>query len=153
MKFHMRPYQSEDDYWRIREFLRNVYLLNDRHEYAWSLLRWDYWHWHVNENIFKLNPSEVITLWEADSQIVAVLNPDTPGEAFFQIHPEFHELTLLAEMLDVADAKLPNTKENGAKELITWVNVDDALMKKLFVEVDDRPLNARPPAPRPVASI
>jgi len=51
MKPTLRTYQTEDDYWRIREFLREVFLLNDRHEYSWSLLRWDYWIWHVNMNI------------------------------------------------------------------------------------------------------
>jgi hypothetical protein len=35
----MRPYQAESDYWRIRGFLRGVSLLNDRRDYAWSLLR------------------------------------------------------------------------------------------------------------------
>jgi len=30
----MRPYQTEDDYWRIREFLRRVSLLNNCHDYT-----------------------------------------------------------------------------------------------------------------------
>lgn len=29
MKLTKRPYQNEDDYWRIRNFLRDVFLLND----------------------------------------------------------------------------------------------------------------------------
>ena len=32
MKQTMRMYQDEDDYWRIREFLRQVFLLNGRRE-------------------------------------------------------------------------------------------------------------------------
>ena len=32
MKLTMRLYQDEDDYWRIREFLRQVFLLNGRRE-------------------------------------------------------------------------------------------------------------------------
>jgi mycothiol synthase len=130
----MRPYRSEDDYWRIRVFLREVSLLNDRHDYAWSLLRWDYWRWHVNENIFKLDLPDVISLWESDGQIVAMLNPDSPGEAFFQVHPAFREEELISEMLDVAETKLPSTKDDGQKELIVWVNADDDLTKSLFSE-------------------
>jgi GNAT superfamily N-acetyltransferase len=130
----MRPYQSEDDYWRIRAFLREVSLLNDRHDYAWSLLRWDYWRWHVIENIFKLNLPDVVSLWESENKIVAVLNPDSPGEAFFQVHPGFHEQGLVAEMLDIAETRLPNTKEDGQRELIAWVSADDDLMKSLFAE-------------------
>ena len=130
----MQPYQGEVDYWRIREFLRRVSILNDRHDYAWSLLRWDYWRWHVNENIFKLNLPEVIFLWESDGQIVAVLNPDSPGEAFFQIHPAFHENGLISEMLDAAEANLPSLKDDGKKELIVWVNETDDSTKHLFTE-------------------
>ena len=134
MRLHKRTYQTEDDYWRIRAFLREVSLLNERHDYAWSLLRWDYWRWHVNENIFKLSLPDVIFLWESDGQIIAMLNPDSPGEAFFQIHPVFHEDGLISEMLDTAETKLFNTKDDDKKELIAWVNADDDSTKKLFTE-------------------
>jgi mycothiol synthase len=130
----MRPYQTEADYWRIREFLRGVSLLNDRHDYAWPLLRWDYWRWHVNENIFKLALPDVISVWEKDGQIVATLNPDSPGEAFFQVHPAFHERGLISEMLEVAEGKLPKTNDAGQEELLVWVNEADDLAKKLFTE-------------------
>jgi len=134
MKPIIRPYRTEKDYWQIREFLRELSLLNDRHDYSWPLLRWDYWVWHVNMNIFHFDLPEVIRLWEADGQIVGMLNPDGRGEAFFQIHPAYHNAELLSAMLDTAEAKLPNTKEDGKKELIAWVNADDELMKGLFTE-------------------
>jgi hypothetical protein len=34
MKPTQRPYQTEEDYWRIREFLRKVSMHNDRHDFA-----------------------------------------------------------------------------------------------------------------------
>ena len=72
----MRPYQTEEDYWRIREFLREVSLLNDRHDFAWSLLRWDYWRWHVNENIFHFESARMWShLWEMNGQIVSHAQP------------------------------------------------------------------------------
>jgi mycothiol synthase len=132
MRFYARPFQCEDDYWRIRGFLRGVSLLNGRHDYAWSLLRWDYWRWHVNENIFKLSLPDVITLWEEDGQIVAMLNPDSPGEAFFQIHPAYHERALVADMLEVAEGKLAKTKDDGTRELLAWVNANDETTKEIF---------------------
>ena len=70
MRPTMRHYQTESDYWRIRGFLRRVSVLNDRRDFAWSLLRWDYWRWHVNENIEHLRFEDVIFIWEtADGQI------------------------------------------------------------------------------------
>jgi GNAT superfamily N-acetyltransferase len=128
----MRTYQSDKDYWQIREFLRQVSLLNDRHEFAWSLLRWDYWVWHVNMNICHLDLQDVIYLWESGGHLVAMLNPDTPGEAFFQVHPTYRNAELLSEMLDTAEEKLANPKEGGKKELIVWVNEADALFKDIL---------------------
>ena len=132
MKPTLRTYQTEDDYWRIREFLRQVFLLNDRHEYSWSLLRWDYWIWHVNMNIFHFNLEDVIRLWEADGQIVAMLNPDGNGEAFFQVQPAYLSEDLFCEMLDVAEVKLPNHKEGDMHDLLAWVNAGDILHKDVL---------------------
>ncbi|KAB2853426.1 MAG: hypothetical protein F9K46_18355, partial [Anaerolineae bacterium] len=56
----MRPYQGEDDFWRIRVFLREVFLLNQRRERSWQVARWDYWRWHVNENIFQMPLDKVV---------------------------------------------------------------------------------------------
>ena len=39
MKPIMRTYQTEEDYWSIREFLRELSMSNCRHDFAWSLLR------------------------------------------------------------------------------------------------------------------
>lgn len=132
MKPIHQTYQGEKDYWCIREFLREVSLINDRHDYSWPLLRWDYWVWHVNMNICHFKLEEVVQLWEADGQIVAMLNPDGHGEAFFQVHPAYRSAELLTEMLDTAELKLPNNKEDGCKELLAWVNEDDALFRDIL---------------------
>lgn len=134
MKPILRNYQTEEDYWCIREFLREVSLYNNRHEFSWSLLRWDYWRWHVNENIFHLKLEEVVSLWELNGQIVSMLNADTPGEAFFQVHPAFCDQVSMAEMLDVAEQKLSKINDAGKTELIVWVNAADDATKGLFTE-------------------
>jgi GNAT superfamily N-acetyltransferase len=134
MKPILRNYQCEEDYWRVRSFLREVSLLNERHDYSWCLLRWDYWRWHVNMNIDHLRLEEVVTLWEIDGRIVAVLNPDSPGEAFFQVHPGSRDFVSTDDMLDVAEQKLFKTNDAGNKELLVWVNEKDELTKKLFIE-------------------
>jgi len=46
MQLTMRVYQTEEDYCRIRAFLREVFLLNDRRELSWHVARLDYWRWH-----------------------------------------------------------------------------------------------------------
>jgi GNAT superfamily N-acetyltransferase len=134
MKPIQRNYQTEEDYWCIREFLREVFTLNNRHDFAWDVLRWDYWRWHISENIFHFRLEDVITLWEVDGQIAAMLNPDHDDEAFFQIHPAFRSQISVADMLDVAEQKLPKIKEDGKKELIVWVNADDSSTKDLCTQ-------------------
>lgn len=132
MQAILRAYQCDEDYWCIREFLRNVSMTNNRHDYSWPLLRWDYWVWHVNMNIFHFDLREAVQLWEVDGQIVAMLNPDGRGEAFFQFHPEYRESVSISQMLEIAEQKFPVTKRDGKKELIAWVNADDDSMKKIF---------------------
>jgi mycothiol synthase len=132
MKPTLRTYRDENDYWQIREFLQQVSLLNDRHDYSWSLLRWDYWRWHGIENMLHFRLQDIITLWEMNGQIVAMLNPEGMGEAFFQIHPAFHTEVSLAEMLDVAETKLSKRNGHGKTELVVWVNGEDEAAKSLF---------------------
>lgn len=45
MKTTMRRYQRDDDYWRIRTFLRDVLLINNRDQVSWEVARFDYWRW------------------------------------------------------------------------------------------------------------
>ena len=51
MKLTLRTYQFEDDYWRIRNFLREVFMLNDRRMLSWPVARLDYWRWHGIMNL------------------------------------------------------------------------------------------------------
>ena len=69
MKLTHRLYQDENDYWRIRPFLREVLVLNGLHEKSWPAMRWDYWRWHVQENIFRFNLPDVVWLWECDGRL------------------------------------------------------------------------------------
>jgi len=46
MKLIQHTCHSEADYWQIRNFLREVFLLNDRVEHSWHVARLDHWRWH-----------------------------------------------------------------------------------------------------------
>ncbi len=41
MKLIQRMYAQEDDYWRMRAFLREVFLLNNCQELSWQVARLD----------------------------------------------------------------------------------------------------------------
>jgi ribosomal protein S18 acetylase RimI-like enzyme len=133
MQLAMRLYQCEEDYWRIRQFLREVSCLNGRRDRSWNVVRFDYWRWHVNENIEHHRLTERVFIWEtADGRIAAVLNPEGQGEAFLQVHPAFDLPKLVDEMLEVAEAKLAVTGADGRRHLQVWANEDDILRREVL---------------------
>jgi mycothiol synthase len=121
MKLTMRPYRTEDDYWRIRNFLRQVMLANGLRELSWHVARLDYWRWHVALNCQGHESiADLVTLWETeDGRIAAVLNPEDPGHAHLQVHPEMCNPELELEMLAVAEEQMAVVKD-GVRILTVW---------------------------------
>ena len=119
----MRPYQTEDDYWRIRAFLREVMLLNGLLEKSWSVARLDYWRWHVALNCQERDSiADVTFMWETDTgRIAAVLNPEGEGDAHLQIHPEIVDPALEEEMIEVAEAHLA-ANHDGRQVVTVWTD-------------------------------
>ena len=133
MKPTFRPYQTEDDFWRMREFLRQVFMLNRRLERSWHVARLDYARWHVCLNCAKVRLEDVAFLWEADGQIVAFLMPDGGlGEAHLSVHPALRTLELEEEMLGVAEERLAEARQDGWRKLVAWAPGEDRLRQELL---------------------
>lgn len=132
MRLIRRKYQCEEDYWRVRAFLRTVFLLHDRREVCWPLYRWDYWRWHVNENIWRFGLDAAVFLWEtADRRLAAVLHPNGPGEAVLQVHPAYRSPDLEVEMMNTAETQFA-VSHQGVQRLALRVHQDDALRQDLL---------------------
>lgn len=101
----LRPYQGDEDYWRIRAFLREVFLRNGRRAVSWQTATFDYWRWHMVENVQVVASLEQsIFLWEtAQGQLGAVLNLDNDHDAVLHVHPDFRSEALEIEMLTLAE--------------------------------------------------
>jgi len=133
MKPAFRPYQTEDDFWRMREFLRQVFMLNDRREWSWHVSRLDYARWHCCLNCANVTLEEIACLWEADGQLVAFLMPDGGrGEAHLCVHPTLRTAALEAEMLDVAEERLFEPRDGGTRRLCVWAPDSDTLRQGLL---------------------
>ncbi len=78
MKTSMHRYRNDEDYWRIREFLRNVLLANDLNQTSWDVARFDYWRWHGVLNMKHGTPGEDVFLWD---QKTTILSPYSTGKA------------------------------------------------------------------------
>jgi mycothiol synthase len=127
MKATMRTFENQEDYWRIRPFLREVFLLNGRRELSWQVARWDYWRWPGVESWGDGPLEGRVFIWElSDSRIAAVLNPEGKGEAFLQVHPDLRTAELETEMVAVAERHLAVRGSGGQRSLGVWADADDA---------------------------
>jgi mycothiol synthase len=135
MNLTMRSYQSEDDYWRIRNFLREVFLLNGRRERSWHVARLDYWRWHFIENCQICDPVDEVTfVWEtANGRIAAVLHPVTSGEAFLHVHPDFRTTELEEELIAFAEEHLSALSPDGQRRLFILADQDDPLRQHILM--------------------
>jgi len=129
-----RSVESPEDYWRIRSFLREVFVLNGRQELSWHVARLDYWRWHFIENCQICAPfDQVTTLWETSSdQIAAVLHPLAMGEAVLHLHPAFRTAELETEMIAFAEQHLYARSEDGGRRLTILADQSDALRQRIL---------------------
>ena len=135
MQLTMRAYQTEEDYWRIRAFQREVFLLNDRRDLCWHVARLDYWRWHVIENCNACEPVKDVTfIWETpDEQMAAVLNPEGRGEAHLQVHPGRRTPELEEEMIVVAEQQLAGPGLDGQRALRVFADGRDTLRHDILL--------------------
>ncbi len=133
MKPAFRPYQSEDDYWRMHQFLRQLFPLDDRLEHNWFVARLDYACWHTVLNCAHLTLADVAFLWEVDGQLIAFMMPDgVPDEAHLMVHPAYRTLELEEEMLSVAEQRLAQDKPDGSHSLVIWAPAQDSLRQGIL---------------------
>jgi mycothiol synthase len=135
LKLTMRNLQNDNDTWRIRQFLREVFLLNQRREHSWHVARWDYLCWHLVETCGICSPMKrTVSLWETSAgMIAAVLHPVDPQEAFLHIHPLFRTPEMEQEMILHAEQTFSNFHGDGKRRLYIPVDEDDCLRKEILM--------------------
>lgn len=134
MKLTMRPYQNEADYWRIRNTLREIFLLNNQFERDSHVALLDHWRWHYILTCHETAPvDQVTTLWETmDGQIAAVLHPICHDEIRLHIHPRFHSLDLEEDIVAYAEEHHSDWYDGGRRILYIPVFADDALRQSIL---------------------
>jgi ribosomal protein S18 acetylase RimI-like enzyme len=126
-------YKSEDDYWRLRAFLREVFLLNDCYELSWQTARLDYWHYFGNEQFESYELNKAICLWETDDgRIAAFVTPESRGHAYLQVHPHFRTPELEADLLKAAEIHIAEPDGVGKRHLTVWAHQTDKYRIKIL---------------------
>jgi len=135
-KLTRRSLQGADDYWRVRNFLREAFLQNGRLEHSWHVARLDYWRWHFIETCRLTPPFEQVTsAWETKhGEPSAVLHPYGNGEIRLHIHPGFRSLDLETEIFTYAGEHYAVETENGTY-IIVPVFADDTLRQEALTRL------------------
>ena len=135
MKLTQRSLITETDYFHVRNFLRKVFLLNNRLEHSWNVARLDYWRWHFIATCQFTPPFEqVTTAWETeDGELAAVLHPFGNGEIRLHIHPHFRSPDLEDEIFACAEQYCSEQMQNR-KYIIAPIFTDDALRQEVLTQ-------------------
>ena len=136
MNATLRPHPSIDDFWRLRNFLREVFLLNDHLEHSWHVARLDYWRWHLITNCHVCESLEKgLSFWETSrSEIVAAVNTLGEGEIRLHVHPHYRTAELLDAMLACAEQTLYAQDEQGRHRIYLPVEPDDSLLQETLTQ-------------------
>jgi mycothiol synthase len=87
-----RPFQDEEDFWRVRNFLIATYPITPT-GFNWEIRRWDGWRFHREQPDITPEWGERIHLWETENgRLVGVVHPEGSGDAFFEIHPDYRQI-------------------------------------------------------------
>ncbi|MFO7696841.1 MAG: GNAT family N-acetyltransferase [Anaerolineae bacterium] len=126
---HVRSeYRGEGDYWRLRAFLRDVFLLNDRRDHSWHVADLDYWRWHLVQNCRVCESvGHGLLLWEDGRGAIvgAVTRVDT-GEVRLHVDPRARTAALEDEMLAAAEERY--AAADGSRHFVYLpVRTDDLL--------------------------
>lgn len=119
----------------MRDFLRGVFVANDRWERSWHVARLDYTRWHVCPNCTGIPLNELVFLWEIEGRIVALVIADGErGEAHFCIHPESRARELELEMIELAEERVAEVQSDGSKRLQIYATRGDTQRECLLEE-------------------
>jgi mycothiol synthase len=133
MTIKMRTIQTEEDFWKIRTFLREVMLLNELRERSWHVARWDYWRWHGIANCGCPSLWDSVLIWETSGgEIAAVVNPEDRHNIYFQVHPKHRSIELEEEMLDAAEKHVVFRSADSKVHLRMHAHENDIVREKLF---------------------
>lgn len=141
MHITSRPYQSDDDFWRVRQLLIDLYPISGP-GFCWEICRWDTLRFYDDDLTPKAQWTRTIRLWETSGgQLIGVVHPERSlGDAHFEIHPDYRS-RIEDEMIAWALENLSAPDQSGKRQLETFVfEHDPQRMQRLekvgFVKAD-----------------
>ncbi len=121
--FNYSVARHEEDYWTLREFVRELFGLNGRREISWQVSRFDYFYWHILPNCCELKLDDTTFFWKNEKNEIVSLLINEDKICHLNLHPNFQIKSLLNEMLDVVENQCFFKSVDGKTK--TAVEVDD----------------------------
>ncbi len=128
-----RPFQGEEDFWRVRELLVEAYPITPP-GFNWDIRNWDGSYFYSEEPGWgsRWEEGAKIRLWEMeDGKVVGAVHPEGRSMATLQLHPDYRQLE--DEMVAWAEENLsaPIIDEEG-RHLHFYVWEYDVLRRSLL---------------------
>ncbi len=112
MNIHSRPFQTEDDFWRIRSLAVETYAITGP-GWNWDIRRWDGSRFYSANPVLPSQWNQTIRLWEtSDGRLAGAANSDGPGLFYLQIHPDYRnqiEEEMIAWAEEALSAPMPGS--------------------------------------------
>jgi len=127
-----RPFEGQDDYWKVRALLIETYPITPV-DFNWEIRRLDGSRYHNEDPELFAAWAQTIGLWETtDGHLVGAAHHEGLGNAFLQIHPDYRHL-IEAEMIDWTEAHLTAPEgDDGQRRLDFFVFDYDGPRQRLL---------------------
>jgi len=136
MKLTLNPCKTEDDFFRVRNFLREIFLLCGQLNFDSHVALLDHWRWHYIATCQETAPfDQVTTIWETlEGQIAAVLHPICHDEVRLHLHPKFRSSMLEDEIISYAEEHHSDWFNDGKRILYLSVFPEDTLRQQTLTQ-------------------
>ncbi|MBN1203083.1 MAG: GNAT family N-acetyltransferase [Anaerolineae bacterium] len=126
-----RPFQSDEDFWRVRKLLIDTYPQTPT-GWNWEIRRWDGWYCHHADLSWHSRREQAVCLWEtADGQLVGAAHPEDDGCPHLQLHPDYRHIE--ADMIAWTEDHLAvPTGDSQQRQLTFFVFEYDAPRRRLM---------------------
>lgn len=132
MKYTKNITESEEYFWRLRAFLRQLYFLNNRQPLCWPTQRLDYWKWHI-ATLGPKDKSLPLVIWETpEDEIIAAMVPEEKAHPHLQIHPAYNTPEFIEEMVATAEEHLYGRTKENKRRVYIWAHDHDHTRRQIL---------------------
>lgn len=133
MAIDLHACDSEADFWRTRNFLREIFLRNGRLEHSWHVARLDQWRWHFIDNCRACaSVADGLTLArDGDGRLIAAINDLGGGELRLHVDPDRRTPALEDALLAHGEARWATAGADGRARVVLPILRHDTLRQSV----------------------